>query len=194
MQETPIQEKQGTDVKAEARNKLKKEIFSWIRELVMAVVIVMIIKTFFFEIITVDGGSMLETLQNGDKLYVSILTPKLQGYERGDIVICYYPGYDVSYVKRVIGLPGDKIFIDDNTGLVYRNGTALEEPYVRGGFTPSRGLISAYTVPEGGIFVLGDNRSESLDSRMLRDQVLMKDVVGVVTFRLNPFQSLKNGD
>ena len=97
-------------------------------------------------------------------------------------------------IKRVIGLPGDKIFINDSTGIVYRNGKALDEPYVRGGFTPSKGLTTAYVVPEGGIFVMGDNRAESLDSRMLRDSITMRDVVGVVTYRLQPLQSLRNGD
>jgi signal peptidase I len=109
MQETPIQEKQNVDAKAEARNKMKKEIFSWIRELAAAIVIVMIIKTFFFEIITVDGGSMLETLKDGDKLYVSILTPRLQGYDRGDIVICYFPGREDRCVKRIVAMPGDTV-------------------------------------------------------------------------------------
>ena len=88
-------------------------------------------------------------------------------------------------------LPGDKIFINDETGIVYRNGEALDEPYVRGGFTPSMGLSTAYVVPEDGIFVLGDNRRESLDSRILRDSLKMEDVVGVVTFRLAPFESLR---
>ena len=64
-------------------------------------VIVLIIKTFFFEIITVDGKSMLETLQHGDKVYVSLLTPRFEGYERGDIVICYFPGRGVTSAECV---------------------------------------------------------------------------------------------
>jgi signal peptidase I len=133
---------------------------------------------------------MTNTLQNGEKL---VLSGVVTNPDYGDIVVIRREN-DTPLIKRVIGLPGDKIFIDDNTGLVYRNGQALDEPYIRDGFTPSRGLTSAYTVPEGGIFVLGDHRKESLDSRMLRDQISMNDVVGVVTFRLNPFESLRKGD
>ena len=181
MQETPIQEKQGTDVKAEARNKLKKEIFSWIRELVMAVVIVMIIKTFFFEIITVDGGSMLETLQNGDKLYVSILTPKLQGYERGDIVICYFPGRDDRCVKRIVALPGDTVKV--SSGTVYVNGEAIDEEYV----THEAGYhYPEITLNEGEYFVLGDNRPISHDSHS-HDVGPVSRIEGKVRFVLWPF-------
>ena len=109
----------------------------------------------------------------------------------GDIVVIRRED-DTPLIKRVIGLPGDKISIRE--GQVYRNGELLEEPYTRDGDTPNNGLDTAYTVPEGGIFVLGDNRRESLDSRILRDHIRMADVVGVVTFRLKPFESLRNGD
>lgn len=164
--------------------------YDWIGAAVIALVVVSIVFSLFFRVVNVSGDSMTDTLQNGEKLILSgiMTTP-----DYGDIVVIRRVN-DTPLIKRVIGLPGDKIFIDDNTGIVYRNGTALDEPYVRGGFTPSKGLSSAYTVPEGGIFVLGDNRRESLDSRMLRDEVMMKDVVGVVTYRLNPLQSLRNGD
>lgn len=164
--------------------------YDWIGAAVIALVVVSILFSLFFRVVNVSGDSMTNTLQNGEKLLLSgILTSPAYG----DIVVIRREN-DTPLIKRVIGLPGDKIFIDDSTGVVYRNGKALDEPYVRGGFTPSKGMSSAYTVPDDGIFVLGDNRRESLDSRMLRDQVLMKDVVGVVTFRLNPFESLRNGD
>lgn len=181
MQETPIQEKQNVDVKAEARNKMKKEIFSWIRELAAAIVIVMIIKTFFFEIITVDGGSMLETLKDGDKLYVSILTPRLQGYDRGDIVICYFPGREDRCVKRIIAMPGDTVKVV--SGTVYVNGEAIEEEYVT--------HIAGYHYPEimleeGEYFVLGDNRPISHDSHS-HDVGPVSRIEGKVRFVLWPF-------
>ena len=185
-----MSERMGITENAKKPSAAVASAYDWIGAAVVALVVVSILFSLFFRVVNVSGDSMTNTLQNGEKL---LLSGVLTNPDYGDIVVIRREN-DTPLIKRVIGLPGDKIFIDDNTGLVYRNGTALEEPYVRGGFTPSRGLISAYTVPEGGIFVLGDNRSESLDSRMLRDQILMKDVVGVVTFRLNPFQSLKNGD
>ena len=166
---------------------LVASIFDWIGAAVIALVVVALIFTMFCRVVNVSGDSMTNTLQNGEKL---ILTSFYANPDYGDIVVIRRDN-DSPLIKRVIGLPGDKIFIDDTTGIVYRNGVPLDEPYVRGGFTPSMGLSSAYVVPEDGIFVLGDNRRESMDSRMLRDNVKMKDVVGVVTYRVSPFESLR---
>jgi len=145
--------------KKEQKKSVKQELWSWIRELALAVVIVLIIKTFLFEVITVEGGSMLETLHSGDKLYVSILTPRLQGYERGDVVICYYPGREDRCVKRIIGMPGDTVRIE--AGQVYVNGEAVEEEYVdhEAGYH-----YPEITLAEGEYFLLGDNRPISHDS------------------------------
>lgn len=165
-------------------------IFEWIGAAVIALIMVSVLFSLFFRIVDVSGDSMTNTLQNKEKLVLSgIITQP----DYGDIVVVRRVN-DVPLIKRVIGLPGDKIFIDDTSGIVYRNGKALDEPYVRGGFTPSKGLNTVYVVPKGGVFVLGDNRRESLDSRMLKDSITMHDVVGVVTYRLNPLQSLRNGD
>ena len=166
--------------------------FDWVGAAVVALVIVSIIFTLFCRVVNVSGDSMTNTLANGEKL---LLTGAITNPTYGDIVVIRREN-DTPLIKRVIGLPGDKIFINDATGIVYRNGEALDEPYIRdgNGSTPSRGMTDAYTVPADGIFVLGDNRRDSLDSRILRDQIKMKNVVGVVTFRLAPFQSLRNGD
>lgn len=157
MQEVPT-EKMLTR-REKRKKKAKQELWSWIRELVGAIVIVLIIKTFFFEIITVEGGSMLETLHTGDKLYVSLLTPRFEGYERGDVVICFYPGRTDRCVKRIVGLPGDTVKIV--SGEVYVNGEAIEENYLT--------HIAGYHYPEITLaadeyFVLGDNRPISHDS------------------------------
>ena len=181
-----VVEKQNTD----NENSVTSSIYDWIGAAVIALAVVSIIFTLFFRVVNVSGDSMTNTLQNGEKL---LLSGAITNPDYGDIVVIRRAN-DTPLIKRVIGLPGDTVFIDDTNGVVYRNGEPLTEPYVRGGFTPSLGMSSAYTVPEGGIFVLGDNRRESLDSRKLRDQIQMKDVVGVVTFRLNPFESLRNGD
>lgn len=166
---------------------LVSSVFDWVSAAVIAMVVVTLLFSLFFRVVNVSGDSMTDTLQSGEKL---ILTGVCAVPEYGDVVVIRRVN-DSPLIKRVIGLPGDKIFINDETGIVYRNGEALDEPYVRGGFTPSMGLSTAYVVPEDGIFVLGDNRPESLDSRMLRDNIKMKDVVGVVTFRLSPFESLR---
>ena len=164
--------------------------FDWVGAAVIALAIVSVIMTMFCRVVNVSGESMTNTLQPNERL---ILSSVCMQPTYGDIVVIRREN-DTPLIKRVIGLPGDKIFINDATGIVYRNGEALEEPYTRDGFTPSMGMVSAYEVPEGGIFVLGDNRRESLDSRRLKDQIRMSNVVGIVTFRLNPFESLRNGD
>ena len=165
-------------------------VFDWIQAAALALAIVAILFSCLFRVVNVSGDSMTNTLQNGEKL---LLSSALMNPEYGDIVVIRREN-DTPLIKRVIGLPGDTIFINETTGVVYRNGEALDEPYVRGGFTPTKGLNSPYIVPEDGIFALGDNRRDSLDSRMLRDSLKMDDVVGVVTHRLAPFQSLRNGE
>lgn len=175
--------------KSDKQSTLVSSAYDWVGAAVIALVVVSILFSLFFRVVNVSGDSMTNTLQNGEKLFLSGI---FASPDYGDIVVIRRDN-DTPLIKRVIGLPGDKIFIDDVDGKVYRNGEELVEPYTRDGFTPSRGM-ETYTVPEDGIFVLGDNRRESLDSRNLGDNIKMKDVVGVVTFRLNPFQSLRKGD
>ena len=167
-----------------------ESILDWLQSAVIALIVVALVYSVLFRVVNVSGDSMTNTLQSGEKLVLSgiILQPNY-----GDIVVIQREN-DTPLIKRVIGLPGDTIFINDSNGIVYRNGEALDEPYVRGGFTPSKGLNTEYVMPEDGIFALGDNRDNSLDSRMLRDRLKMRDVVGVVICRLNPLESLRNGE
>lgn len=137
----------------------RQERIAMLRELLISVIIVVLIKMFLFEIITVDGTSMLETLHSGDKLYVSLLTARLQGYGRGDVVICYYPGREERCVKRVIGLPGETIKVV--SGTVYINGEPLEEDYLT---YKARYSCPEITLDDGEYFLLGDNRPISHDS------------------------------
>ncbi len=143
----------------DTQKNVMKEIWSWIRELIVVFVVFLLIRTFLFSIITVEGASMLESLQNGDRLYVSMLTPRLQGYDLGDIVICYYPGRSDRCVKRVIGLPGETLEI--TRGVVYINGEALEEDYLE--YTASYSHPPV-TLADDEYFLLGDNRPISHDS------------------------------
>ena len=182
MQEAPIS---NTPTRREKRRKkAKQELWAWIRELAIAIVIVMVIKTFFFEIITVEGGSMLETLRTGDKLYVSLLTPKFEGYERGDVVICFYPGREDRCVKRIVGLPGETIKIV--SGVVYVNGEALEEEYL----TYTAGYhYPEITLAEDEYFVLGDNRPISHDSHS-NDVGPVTQIEGKVRYVLWPLSRI----
>lgn len=179
MQDTPVVHQ--PDPKGEGRKKVKREMWSWVRELLIAVAVVLLIRTCLFSIITVKGDSMLETLQSGDRLYVSILTPRLTGYERGDIVICHYPGRNDQCVKRLIGLPGDTVEITSGTVLV--NGVPLEEDYLDHTAIYN---YPAITLADGEYFVLGDNRPISHDSHSA-DVGPVTRLVGKVRFILWPF-------
>lgn len=126
-----------------------------------AVFIALIIITFIARPFTVDGPSMLPTLSSGERLVVEKLTYRFRPPTRGDIVVFRYPA-DVSsfFIKRVIGVPGDTV--EFFRGRVFINGEVLPESYVA---TPTLGPPGPTVVPEGHYFVLGDNRTNSQDSR-----------------------------
>ena len=133
---------------------------------------------------------MLNTLQNNDRL---LLSNFMYEPEYGDIVVIVREN-DTPLIKRVIGLEGDCIRIDADTGIVYRNDKPLDEPYVRGGFTPQQGMRTEVIVPEGTLFAMGDNRAESLDSRML-GALPLENLVGRVLYRISPRPgSITNGE
>lgn len=154
--------------------RMGREILSWAGTLAAALAIALVIRSFVFTLIAVDGNSMQETLQNGDRLYVSILTARISSYERGDVVICRYPGRSDYCVKRVIGLPGDVIAA--RSGVVYLNGEPLDEDYV----SPLHAAHYDYpetVLGEGEYFLMGDNRAISHDSHSA-DVGPVTDIVG----------------
>lgn len=153
---------------------VKKEILEWIKAILMALIAFLIIRTFIFTMIHVDGRSMVETLHHGDRLAVTIFDMKIWGPQRGDIVICTYPGEDHLCVKRVIGMPGERFEI--RSGVTYINGEPLDETeYVAHPLGDNYGEI---TIPEGSYFVMGDNRANSKDSRDPSVGPLPKSAIG----------------
>ena len=151
---------------AAKRAKVKKEIREWTVSIAVALIAVFLIRSFLFTIIRVDGDSMKETLHDGERLIVTVLDVKLSGVRNGDVVICHFPGrtgflgIKQNFVKRVIGVAGDKIVMLG--GETYINGVRVDEPYVT---HPSPLVDGAWEVPEGYVFVCGDNRANSHDSR-----------------------------
>ena len=127
--------------------------------LVLAVVLFVSINLIIARI-RVDGDSMKPTLLSGEYVMVNRVTYKLGSPQRGDIIVFHYPKDPrEEYIKRVIGLPGDKVEIKQGT--VYVNGQALDESYLK----VKSGDTGTWRVPEGQLFVLGDNRNNSSDSR-----------------------------
>lgn len=171
------------------KNSWQKEVRDWIMSIAIAIVLALLIRTFLFTLVNVSGSSMTPTLTDGDKLYVTKLmyTPTA-----GDIVILK-PPTDTSkhYVKRVIATAGMTVDIDPITHDVSVDGKVLDEPYITGKTTEIGFAVTyPYTVKEGEVFVLGDNRNPggSSDSRSL-GPIPEKNVDGKVLFRLLPISS-----
>ena len=144
----------------------RKELFEWVRTLICTVLALLFVFTFVVRLVWVDGSSMRETLQHKDLLLAA--EDWLCGdYERGDIVILAKPEFDggAPIVKRVIAVENQTVDIDFCEGIVYVDGEPLDEPYTREPTYLDEGVSFPVTVPEGHVFVLGDNRNYSTDSR-----------------------------
>jgi signal peptidase I len=161
----------------------------WVAVIVGALVVALIVKTFLFQAFYIPSASMEPTLEKGDRVLVNKLSYDLHDVNRGDVIVFELDPEDVGpdgikdLIKRVIGLPGD--VIETRDGVVYINDRALEEPYLAEGTItgdPDDGQnpsIPRQTVPEGHVFVLGDNRSNSQDSRYAsRGPIPIDTIVG----------------
>ncbi|GIN83723.1 signal peptidase I [Heyndrickxia sporothermodurans] len=162
-------------------SKQKNELWEWTKALLIAVALAVIIRYFLFAPIVVDGSSMMPTLHNGDRMIVN----KLGKPQRFDIVVFHAPEKK-DYIKRVIGLPGDKI--EYKNDVLYINGKAYKEAYLdqykkelaEGPLTEDftlKDIIGRDTVPKDELFVMGDNRRFSKDSRHI-GTVPIKKVIG----------------
>ena len=165
-----------------------RELYEWVQSLVGSVLVVVSIFTFGIRMLGVDGHSMLNTLQHGDRLLV-LNSMFYHDYQYGDIVILRKDGVfdNDPIVKRVIATGGQTVDIDFNEGVVYVDGEALEEDYIREPTYTAEGTEFPLTVPEGSIFVMGDNRNGSSDSRDYRlGTVDTRYVIGKAAFLLFP--------
>jgi signal peptidase I len=135
----------------------------WLRDLVISLAISAFIIIFLYQPVKVEGTSMMPSLDDQERIFVNKFVYRLEAIQRGDIVVFRYPrDTSKSYIKRVVGLAGDHIRIDD--GLVYVNEKPLDEDYVPAAFADNRSY-SETIVPPNSFFVLGDHRSMSNDSR-----------------------------
>ena len=174
-------------------NQVKNEIVSCLKACAIAIMIVLICHTFLFTPTLVSGESMMPNYQDGNCVIVS----KMSEIDRFDTVVFRAPSGDENYVKRVIGLPGDTVEMKND--LLYINGEPHPESYLLKAkkqlkatvlltedFT-LKGLTGLSTVPEGYVFVLGDNRLISNDSRYF-GYIPMKSIIGVVKFKVWPLK------
>lgn len=172
-------------VKKQEKNRTK-EILGWVLSIGVAICAAFLIRAFIFEIILVDGESMVPTLHTDERVAVEKLTRYGGLPERGDIIIVKYPNMDGTFVKRAIGLPGDTVEIKNST--VYINGEPLEETYTS---QEPYADMEAITVPEDQVFVMGDNRAHSLDSRAdYIGSIPRESIVGHGLFVIWPFSEM----
>ncbi|MBR2875790.1 MAG: signal peptidase I [Clostridia bacterium] len=158
-------------------------VFDFLEPIVAALLVITVLFTLFFRVVNVSGPSMMPTLNDGDKIIISAT-----GYEpeRGDIVVLSgAAGISETIVKRIVAVGGDKVDINFTTGIVTVNG--VEEEYTDVLTVQQFDIAFPITVPEGTVFVLGDNREKSLDSRSTEIGCIdERYIVGKVVYRVFP--------
>jgi len=162
---------------------------AWMRDLAFSVLLAVILIVFIYQPVKVEGTSMMPALVNDERIFINKFTYRFGSgkIERGDMVVFFFPlDRSKSYIKRVIGLPGDTVQIDHGT--VWVNGELLDEPYVPDMFR-DRQSMAALTVPADNYFVLGDHRSSSNDSRAW-GTVGRRDIYGKAVFVYWPLDKM----
>ncbi|WP_226644753.1 signal peptidase I [Mesobacillus subterraneus] len=176
---------------------VKREGLEWIKAFALGMIIFIFIRIFFFSNYVVEGESMLPTLEDGNKVVVNKLGYETENLERFDVIV-FHANKEEDFVKRVIGMPGDKVEYRED--MLFINGKKVKEPflkqyreqfpvgYLTGDFT-LQDLTGVERVPEGKLFVLGDNRLGSWDSRQF-GFISEKQVVGKVNLRYWPLEEM----
>ena len=161
---------------------MKKEILSWVKTIIMAVILAFVVDTVFIVNATVPTGSMENTIMAGDRILALRTSYWFSDPERGDVVVFEDPDDPTGktlYVKRIIGVGGDTVEVKDGEVLV--NGQVQDEPYIK---EITEGDFGPYHVPEGCYFMMGDNRNKSLDARFWENTYVEKDaILGKVVLR-----------
>lgn len=163
---------------------LKRELFEWVETIVVSMIIVSLISVYGFRLMNVVGNSMVPTLYNGEKVVMNTFD---KNYEPGDVIGVKRRG-DTPLVKRIIAKEYDKVMIDFEEGKVYVNDHLLDEPYINDLTLTRQEQDYPLIVPKGELFVMGDNRNHSDDSRIKSiGTVDERNVIGKVIFVAFPF-------
>src|SRR5256714_2471636 len=163
------------------------EIRNWARDVFFAIGTAVLIVVFLYQPVKVEGTSMLPELVDQERIFVNKYVYRIERIARKDIVVFWYPlDPTKSYIKRVIGMPGDVVEV--RRGLVYVNDKLLDEPFINPDFRDTRSFAPVYVEP-GHFYVLGDHRNQSNDSRMW-GLVPEKYIYGKAVFRYWPMSKL----
>lgn len=168
------------------------EIFTWIRDFAIIIVAFALFTTFVAERTVVEGSSMEPSIQDNDRIYISKLSYRIGEPERFDVVVFPYDrDTNKNYIKRIIGLPGETVNLDRETGNIIIDGVVLEEHYGKETIRDFGNQTYPLTVPEGEYYVLGDNRNFSHDSRRIDVGTIAKeDILGKAGLRVWPFNHI----
>jgi signal peptidase I len=166
------------------------DLVAWMKIIILTAVIVLMSRQFLFEPVLVHGQSMMPTFEEDDKVILS----KISRIDNFDLIVFVAPDQK-NYIKRVIGTPGDRVEMKEDQ--LYVNGEPVDEPYLeenrewakKNGYPKLTTDFGEFTVPGGCYFVLGDNRLNSVDSRMI-GFILDEAVLGEVKFRIAPIDHI----
>ena len=166
---------------------MAREVLEWVVTIAVAVVLALGIRTFLFEPVRVDGESMHDTLQHNEYMITTKWDYLWNNPQRFNVVTCKYPNRSETFVKRVVGLPGETLEL--RAGELYIDGELVEQNFRR---TPSRSNYGPVVVPEGCYFVMGDNRDHSNDSRASAVGALPRSMIrGHVQFVAFPLGNMR---
>lgn len=184
---------ESTEKTIKEESTLAVAIFDWVEAFVKALVLVVLLLTFVFRVVGVDGSSMFPTLQDGERVIISNLfyTP-----QRGDIVVIAQPNFtNKPIIKRIIATGGDTIDIDYSKNQVLVNGEVIDEPYLTEKMKETGDISLPVTLEPGQLFVMGDNRNGSTDSRSSLIGIIdERYVVGRFLVRIFPLNKIGTVD
>lgn len=171
--------------KSEKKYEAKSEVLAWIRSLALSVLVVLLLVTFVGTVVQVSGDSMNPTLVDGDRLIINRFS---KDYKVGDIVAINREKGETKLVKRIIATQGQRVNIDYEKGEVYVNEQLVDEPFILEPTLTNLGVTMPVLVPVGAVFVMGDNRNNSEDSRSPTiGMINVENIMGKVAFRVFPF-------
>lgn len=188
-------EEQGSREGNVSRTDWKKEAIDWGKALAVAGVLVIVIRWLLFSPYIVDGPSMQPNFFTGERVIVNKILYDIRSPKHGEVMV-FHSSYNADYIKRIVALPGETVEVRGDT--VYVNGEALPEPYIRSavdmaaasGGTYNNKDFALATVPEGHVFVMGDNRPNSHDSRDI-GFIPFEEIVGRADVIIWPLNSIR---